>query len=310
MLSQGFLQTPEAIEEAVARYGVAVGGLKLLSQELEAALIAEETGEYIVWRCSRPLNPACADFCTRIGPSHVCFCKHPLSSHDMGTPLVSCTSSLDETNPDAPPCPCSEFRYLPSRPEEVGDGHLVKRRNFSIRKWSPKCRCGHGASGHQRGVGPKSRCRARGCSCRAFDAAFACGSCDGRYGDHLVVIESESERVASGLPIRSEFYPLAELPELQDLVFQYIEAAESGGPSPVPSGEALVLSRAITHGNNHRGGVEVNYSMALPPVNPSMMTRRRGSTSAAVGMASASASASASTPASAIAWGDGGEEGE
>jgi len=33
------------------------------------------------------------------------------------------------------------FEFIPMRPEEVGMWWLVRRPDFNITKWSPKCRC-------------------------------------------------------------------------------------------------------------------------------------------------------------------------
>lgn len=48
--------------------------------------------------------------CTRIGPSHVCFCGHAYSSHKFGKSAL----------PKCLQCKCKIFEYVPMRPEEIG----------------------------------------------------------------------------------------------------------------------------------------------------------------------------------------------
>ncbi|KNC55176.1 uncharacterized protein AMSG_12389 [Thecamonas trahens ATCC 50062] len=224
------LGSVNGISAAVERYGVAPGAAALLRAEYAAAREAMTSSTYLLWRCSAPENPAASDFCTRIGSASKCFCRHTFADHDLRTPLVGCTARLAA---DGPPCPCRGFRYIPSRPEEIGDSHLVRRRGFRLDRWRPKCSCSHGYDVHRRG--DDSRCRSRGCSCRAFSAAFRCAACDGCYADHELVVDSRSARAAAGLPVDAAFLPLADAPELQAMVF----ADELGLAPHIPTGAAL-----------------------------------------------------------------------
>ena len=52
--------------------------------------------------------------CARSGPGNVCFCGHTMSQHDIN--LKTNTFGCEE-----PACRCTEFCYVPTCPEEVGE---------------------------------------------------------------------------------------------------------------------------------------------------------------------------------------------
>lgn len=107
---------------------------------------------------------------------------------------------------------------------------LVRRPDFNVNTWSPKCRCKHSHKKHD--VGVSSRCRERGCGCGYFESDFACVVCDKKWEDHETVIETEAERVADGRPVGDAYLPLVEAPEIHDLVFNRDGPANSGKQRP------------------------------------------------------------------------------
>jgi len=53
-------------------------------------------------------------------------------------------------------CGCKAFAWIPSRPEDVGEYWLPKRRNFDPAAWRLNCRCKHNHEEHD--VGGQHRC--------------------------------------------------------------------------------------------------------------------------------------------------------
>lgn len=161
------LQSAAAVAAATERYGVAPGARSMLQAEMEAAREAVETGCYALWRnVALPGDGPHGDFCKRLARASLCLCGHSLAEHGARCSV----------------CACRRFLYLPVRPEEIGDAHLVRRRGFDIRSWRPACRCKHGADAHVPGSAGLSRCAT--CSCGEFEPAFGCVACDGRWVDH------------------------------------------------------------------------------------------------------------------------------
>ena len=108
--------------------------------EVDATRRAFETGVYVSWRVDG------TDFdCQRVGyPEARCFCMHSLADHEdyvevargargrRGLPQAKCQK-----------CACKAFAWVPSRPEEVGEFWLRKRRNFDPSAWRANCKCKH-----------------------------------------------------------------------------------------------------------------------------------------------------------------------
>lgn len=68
--------------------------------------------------------------CFRIGPLSMCLCNHSFLDHyNKSDKCKSCT--------------CQLFRFIPSRPEQCGYGHLPRRDKFNINEWKCKCICKH-----------------------------------------------------------------------------------------------------------------------------------------------------------------------
>mmetsp|Transcript_16530 Transcript_16530/g.27111 ORF Transcript_16530/g.27111 Transcript_16530/m.27111 type:complete len:258 (+) Transcript_16530:52-825(+) len=194
---------------ALQKYGPAPGGKKLLDLERENALWSLQSEIYATYR-----SVSTNKDCTRIGPSSKCFCAHNLSDHDLRSPMVKCKL-----------CRCKHFAYVPCRPEEIGEWWLVRRKEFKIHEWVPKCRCGHGPFSHA----PDSSRRCSCTSCKGFSSHFLCLNCDGHWEDHDCVFETEAERRAAGRPVGDAYMPLHETPAIADCVF----GAKPPGPSLV-----------------------------------------------------------------------------
>lgn len=196
--------------------------------------------------------------CTRIGPDSGCFCGHKYSEHTVNlkknsfrcgatgkgegngkrkqgsniTKSSSSTSSISvaadddssvdscssSSNPAEHRCMCERFNYMPSRPEEVGEWYLVRRKGFDARAYMPKCSCKHSFLDHDPS-GRMHRCMTAKCGCKCFKSAFLCVVCDRHSEEHETVWETEAERRTAGFSVGKEFYPLSELPDVQDLVF-------------------------------------------------------------------------------------------
>jgi len=206
-------EVEERITQAVKTFGLAPGARKMMDAEKAAAEEAVATGLYGVWRNERSGQ----DFCGRIGPMSRCFCGHDYGEHvwDKGRKKL---------RPACGSCACNGFRYIPRRPEEVGEHWLPRRRGFDIRLWQAKCKCLHGHEDHDPN---RLSCRA-GCSCPTFQSAWLCTCCEGKWEDHESLWETEAERRSQGFPVGQAFFPLASTPQIQDLAFNE-QALAAGG---------------------------------------------------------------------------------
>jgi len=179
---------------------------KLFDPEKEAAIQAIESGIYIGWRCHG------ADFdCIRVGAESRCFCGHVLHQHESFT-------SMQKENLKClfDGCKCKKYAFVPSRPEEIGEWWLQKRRGFDVAKWRAKCRCKHDHEQHN----PNSnrKCNAKGCSCFAFDSNFLCAACDKHWEEHDTYFDDLNSRQEKGLPYGEAYIPFNELPQLRNIV--------------------------------------------------------------------------------------------
>eukprot|EP00667_Euglena_gracilis_P016917 EG_transcript_17750 len=189
----------DGILQGLRQYGPAVGAQKMMDKEMMAALHAIDTGTYVVLRSST------GEDCTRVGPSHGCFCGHTLSDHNHKGRRVPCMQ-----------CRCDMFQYVFERPEEIGEYWLVRRKDFNILEWAPKCRCKHGPRDHA----PNASKACKRCGCGAFQSGFLCLVCDKHWEEHETVFETEMERKLAGRPVGEAFKPLAQVaPEFSEIVF-------------------------------------------------------------------------------------------
>lgn len=187
----------ETIRRGVEDYGVAPGAQAMMNLEREAAERAIETGMYIVYRL-----PHGAQDCTRVGPSSKCFCGHLFDAHSDRCP-GKCTA-----------CACNRFKFIPQRPEEVGEWWLPRRKEFNILSYKVKCRCSHGTDEHHP---VNTRCGR--CGCGMFESDFLCLVCDKHWEEHDTIWEDEYERQRAGRAVGMAFMPLATTPDIQHLVF-------------------------------------------------------------------------------------------
>ena len=65
------------------------------------------------------------------------------------------------------------------------------------------------------------RCSVKGCRCSGFSSDFLCMACDLHWEEHDTIWESESERLASGLPVGKDYIPFSGMKELQEIVYGY-----------------------------------------------------------------------------------------
>eukprot|EP00959_Pyramimonas_sp_CCMP1952_P345763 7241239-Pyramimonas_sp.AAC.1 len=81
---------------------------------------------------------------------------------------------------------------------------------FNVHSWRAKCKCGAPHDQHD----PVTR----GGPCPSFVSNYMCIVCDSHQEEHDTVYESAAERTRAGRAVGKDFLPLAETPELQELV--------------------------------------------------------------------------------------------
>ena len=128
-------QSAADVESAVAQYGAAPGGRKLMRLEAEAAQAAIESGVYVTWRGGSADD---APECARVGPAALCLCGHALRSHAA---VASSARGARVRAPACSKCACSGFHYFPSRPEECGQWWLPRRKDFDLVAWRKRVQC-------------------------------------------------------------------------------------------------------------------------------------------------------------------------
>ncbi|CAL1153310.1 unnamed protein product [Cladocopium goreaui] len=252
-------QVQSNIAKAVQAFGPTPGGKKMMQAEKLAAEEAIRTGLYGVWR-----NAASGhDFCGRIGPSSRCLCGHEYSSHVW-------SKGRKELRPACGSCSCTGFRYIPRRPEEIGEWWLPRRKGFDIRIWRPKCKCQHSHEEHD-----PNTLSCRCCGCHSFSSAWECITCEGKWEDHESLWENEEERRLLGKPIGQAFMPLASTPDIQQMVLQTPAqlSDDQGWSLPYRSkperSVRLMQERCSNYGrNNSRGGGQGSLEDAFPPRPP------------------------------------------
>ncbi|XP_072107869.1 protein FAM221B-like [Mobula birostris] len=203
-----------SVAKAMHRDEFGIRVKELFDPEREAALDALQTGIYIGWRC-----PEYNWDCIRVGVKSKCFCGHLLAEHEhfTGTSVqVPCAVSG---------CQCRAFAFIPSRPEDVGEFWLRKRRNFDPSTWRAKCRCKHNHEEHKSTGSHK--CNISGCACSSFDSNFLCAACDKHWEQHHTFFETEGSRKEAGLPYGEAYLPFAEMPSLRNAVLSGNEEDDS-----------------------------------------------------------------------------------
>lgn len=161
----------------------------------------------------------------------MCFCGHIGKHHDKKVTKKKQSTKCNK-------CPCKEFKFIPRRPEELGQWWLPRRKGFNIREWKPKCKCGLDHTDHD----PVTLSGKGGCY--TFQSDFCCINCDGMWEDHETVIELEHERMQAGKPIQEDFLPLATSPDIQKETLKHLEVLEKvremTGCEALTPGEKLV----------------------------------------------------------------------
>eukprot|EP01019_Chilodonella_uncinata_P003927 GABU01004813.1.p2 GENE.GABU01004813.1~~GABU01004813.1.p2 ORF type:complete len:155 (-),score=11.93 GABU01004813.1:436-831(-) len=71
--------------------------------------------------------------CGRVGSKSKCFCGHLYAEHDVMALKKKITSKCKN-------CPCKDFKFIPTRPEECGMYWLPRRKEFKVSEWKPKCK--------------------------------------------------------------------------------------------------------------------------------------------------------------------------
>lgn len=137
------LNNRNAIASGVADHGLAPGAAAMMTAESAAADQAIQTGLYVTWRSSNGKD------CTRVGPKSKCFCDHPYSQHSF--------VSKKAVYPRCMSCPCSAFAFMPSRPEEIGEWWLPRRKGFNVHAWRAQCKVGLMKSPFIRAVGGQAQ---------------------------------------------------------------------------------------------------------------------------------------------------------
>lgn len=189
----------ESIRVAVNRFGVAPGAMAMLNLEKEAALFALNNGIYITWRV-----PSSTEDCTRVGPGAKCFCGDLFENHNLSKRTNPCNA-----------CKCSSFKFVPSRPEEVGEWWLPRRKEFDIRTYRVKCKCGHDHESHD-----CNSLNCKVCGCFNFSSNFLCLVCDKHWEEHETLYENERERRQQGRLVGQDFMPLERDKDIQAAVFK------------------------------------------------------------------------------------------
>ncbi|KAK4470254.1 hypothetical protein MN116_005826 [Schistosoma mekongi] len=187
---------------------------ELFTPEIEAVKEAMKTGTYIAWRpIDKPWNQ---QDCQRVCRNSRCFCGHLLNQHDSFSGKIT-VPRCNHTG-----CLCTGFKFIPSRPEEVGEFWITKRSDFDRSAYRVKCKCKHTHEEHVSYPVPY-QCKIKGCKCSGFSSAFLCAACDKHWNEHETVFESEMERKAEGRPVGEAWLPFAELPELAKIALTGVD---------------------------------------------------------------------------------------
>lgn len=198
--------TTEAdIEDAIEKYGVTPGGSAMLKSEEKAARESIASGIYVSWlpHPNRTHLTSAAyegirdgtSQCARVGSESLCLCGHQLSQHQK---VISNKSRRGYIRPPACSvkgcrgCSGEGFAYCPSRPEEVGQWWLPRRKNFAIKEWVERV--------------------------RAVPEDYCCLGCEQKVSDHETVFEYRTDRVARGGAVEEAYVPLSDNPWLTNQV--------------------------------------------------------------------------------------------
>jgi len=208
-------KTPDAVLAGLQQHGAAVGAKKMMLWEFKHAKQAVTSNIYVTL-----YNTYREHECTRLGRFSRCFCNHLYAKHN----LKKLKNGRFGKNPCGEEgCKCENYLYMYRRPEEIGQYHLTRRKGFDINDWRPLCKCKHPHAVHT----ADSRRKCKECACGKFISTFACLGCDGKWEEHEVRYESEADRKSENKPVGQAFYPLSDVPEIQQEFLKQIEKEEA-----------------------------------------------------------------------------------
>lgn len=198
--------TAQVMVNTVNQNRLTFGTQQMMENERLHAQEAIESGIYVTW--SSRGNAGKVVDCFRIGSNSVCICGHGYLEHDC---ILSKKFSTK-----CKKCKCRGFQYIPQYPEEVGEYWIPFQKNFSYKTYKAKCKCKHGWNEHK-GDGYLN---CKSCGCAGFNSAFCCAVCNKFWQDHEMIYELESERIANGKPVREDYIPFNEMPEMYDALYK------------------------------------------------------------------------------------------
>ena len=168
---------------------------------------AIESGIYVTW--STISQGGKTVDCFRIGSNSMCICGHGFPCHDK---ILNKKKFSNKCNK----CKCKAFKYIPVYPEEIGEYWIPFQKNFSYDTYRVKCKCKHTWNEHD-GSGYLN---CKKCGCGEFNSAFCCAVCNKFWQDHEMIYETESERKMNGKPVREDYIPFNEMPEMYDALYK------------------------------------------------------------------------------------------
>lgn len=165
--------------QALAQYGPAPGARVMMDREMEAAQEALISGIYVTWRSNKTKED-----CTRIGSKSLCFCGHSFSGHKINLKKNQYPCSQAG-------CRCSRFEYIITRPEEVGEWWLPRRKDFQVHLYQATCKCKHSHIQHK----PSFSRQCMACPCSGFRSNFLCVVCDAHWEEHETTWQTKGNDV-------------------------------------------------------------------------------------------------------------------
>ena len=179
----------------------------MMDNERLHAQEAIESGIYVNW--STISKGGKSIDCFRIGSNSMCICGHGFPCHDKILNKKKFSSKCNK-------CKCKAFKYIPVYPEEIGEYWIPFQKNFSYQTYKVKCKCKHTWNEHD-GSGYYN---CKKCGCGEFNSAFCCAVCNKFWKDHEMSYETEDERRMNGKPVREDFIPFNEMPEMYDALYK------------------------------------------------------------------------------------------
>ena len=179
----------------------------MMDNERLHAQEAIESGIYVTW--STISQGGKTVDCFRVGSNSMCICGHTFPCHDK---ILTKKKFSNKCNK----CKCKAFKYIPVYPEEIGEYWIPFQKNFSYNTYKVKCKCKHTWSEHD-GSGYLN---CKKCGCGEFNSAFCCAVCNKFWQDHEMSYETEDERKMNGKPVREDFIPFNEMPEMYDALYK------------------------------------------------------------------------------------------